>query len=178
MSYDNAGCAPRRAGQQQVICVVRGTNNSLYGIRFNPTTSFNSGFQRLANGPFFGDPSCANIGNGRVTCAVRASDNSVVGFSTNVSGLIPVQNLEGSGWGIRVVILLRLPLLPAGGRNIRNTLEAIRFDPSTGFSSGFQNMGGDFAGDPSCANSAVGPSQTACVAANNGNVPLGIFFNP
>jgi hypothetical protein len=178
--FGNPGCAPRQGGLQQVICVVRGASNALYGIRFNPSTPFSSGFQLLANGPFFGNPSCANsagIGFGRVTCAVRLSDNSVFGFSTDLSGgLIQALKLGGIWVGDPSCAAVTSDRVICAGRNIRNTVEAIRFDPSTGFSSGFQNLGGVYDGDPICANSVV--SQIACVAKNSRNVPLGVFFNP
>src|ERR1700739_3848107 len=67
---DNPSCAPADDGTGDVTCAVKGTDNSLFGIRFNGN-SFTTGFQFLG-GIIVGDPSCASPqdGTGDVTCAV------------------------------------------------------------------------------------------------------------
>ena len=60
----NPTCASPNDGTGQVICGVKGTNNALFGIRFDPRTNFTTGYQSLG-GVVVGDPTCANAGQVR-----------------------------------------------------------------------------------------------------------------
>jgi hypothetical protein len=66
-----------------IACAAKGTNNALFGIRFNPS-SFSTGFQSLG-GIIVGNPSCAspNGGAGPITCAAKGTNNALFGIRFN-----------------------------------------------------------------------------------------------
>ena len=154
---DNPSCVQANEGLRQVICAVKGTNNSLFGIRFAPQTGYTSGFKAVAGGNFVGSPSCVNTGPGVATCAVRDRLNALVAVKFNPkTGTKSVLQTLGSTWagdpscapanqGLNRVICV--------GRATVNSLEAILLDPATGFSSLFLGVPGRFASDPSCVDS-------------------------
>ena len=187
---DNPSCAPALGGLNQTICTVKGSDNTLFGIRFDPQTGYTSGFKNLG-GRYVGSPSCVNTGSGIVTCAVRDVHNALVGIRYSSTGGAVVQNLGGT-WvgdpscapaaqGMNHVI--------CAGRATDNTMEAIRFNPSTGFKAGFQNLGeitspgrGSFATDASCiqpAENIRAGDGVLCVATRtDDNALVGFVANP
>ena len=65
------------------------------------------------------------------------------------------------------------------GRATDNNMEAIRFNPSTGFNSGFRNLGGVYASDASCANRAEGrDTGISCVARATNDSLFGFIVSP
>src|SRR5215467_4841796 len=79
-------CASPNDGSGQVICAATGTNDALYGVRFNPGTGFTTGYQSLG-GVLVSDPSYTNFNDrsGRVFCAARGTDNTLYGIQFNPS---------------------------------------------------------------------------------------------
>ena len=75
-------CASPNDGTGQVICAAKGTDNALYGIRFNPATNFTTGYQGLG-GIIEGDPSCAssNDSAGAAICGQKGTDNALYGIA-------------------------------------------------------------------------------------------------
>ena len=178
---DNPSCVAAKGGFNQVICAVKGTDNSLFGIRFGPQTGYTSGFKSLG-GKFVGSPSCANTGSGTATCAIRDVNNALVAVRFSMTAKSAFQNLGGT-WvgdpscapaneGFNRVICV--------GRATENYIEAIRLNPSTGFSSGFQSVPGRFTSDPGCAHrAAVRHDDGIFCAARDMNNALAVFFvNP
>jgi hypothetical protein len=62
----NPSCA--NAGGE-VTCAVKGPDNSLFGIRFDPGTHFTTGFQSLG-GIVVGNPSCASTSDSNTSPCV------------------------------------------------------------------------------------------------------------
>ena len=185
---DNPSCAPARGGYYQIICAVRGNNNALFGIRFNPLTGFNSGWRNLG-GNFVGRPSCVNSGPGVVTCAIRDAQNALVAirFSPNAGVPSPFQNLGGEFAGDPVCA----PALKGYNRVIclvradDNTLTTIRFEPSTDFNSGYVDLTGSLGTtftEATCTQPATVPALAegvTCLAKVAGNNAMAAFIvNP
>jgi len=72
---DDPSCANADDNTGHVICAVKGTNNALFGIRFDPP-SFSTGFQALG-GLISDNPSCASDGPGQVICAVKGTNSAL-----------------------------------------------------------------------------------------------------
>ena len=186
---DNPSCATADDGTGEVICAAKGTDNSLFGIRFFPTLGV-TGFQSLG-GVIVGDPSCAAAGDrkGQVTCVAKGTDNSLFGirfdpgfssassFSTgfqSLGGVIvgdPSCATDNEGTG-RVICV---------AKGTDNLLFGIELDPATSFSTGFESLdlGGRFVGNPSCASpDLIRTGDVICAAKGTDNSLFGIRFFP
>ncbi|MBV9442114.1 MAG: hypothetical protein JO217_05410, partial [Acidobacteriaceae bacterium] len=154
----NPSCASSNDGKTDMICAVKGTNVTLYGIRIS-SNGASTGYQALGGAPggmVQGSPSCAspNDGTGQVICAVKGGDHALYGirFDPGTGYNSGYQTLggfiegdpscatpeDGSG---QVICATK------GGPS---ALYGIRFNPATGYSTGHVGLGGFIEGQPSC----------------------------
>jgi hypothetical protein len=61
---------------ERVVCAVRGTDNALYSIVFNPFTGSPQGFKKLEGVTIIGNPSCAEWGP-VIECGVVDTRNTL-----------------------------------------------------------------------------------------------------
>jgi hypothetical protein len=158
---------------EDVICGVRGTDNNLHRIRFNPFTGSSTGFQRLTGVTIVSNPSCASTASGRVICGVVGTDNALYGIRLNPPsafqrlGGVVVGNPSCAGTASEDVI--------CGVRGTDNHLHGIRFQPGGG-SPTMQDLGPLIVDDPSCA--GTGSEDVICGVRGTDNNLYGIrFFN-
>jgi hypothetical protein len=158
---------------------VRGLENELYGIIFDPVTMASTGLRRLESAgevrPLAGDPSCItggvftalnpNLPLGEMTCGVRGKDNGFyvarfsgtpLGFRTSsIQRLDPNQVIVGdpSCAGTGVVI--------CAARAADSSLAVIRVGAGGFFRLDGPVPTGRVLGDPSCASTEVRPQFIA-----------------
>jgi hypothetical protein len=168
---DDPSCVPtrqpvadNRLSSETVICGVRGTDNNLHVIGFDPRTMSRTGFFSVGRA-FLGSPSCtdAEFFESEMVCGVRGTDNNLYGVLIFLSDPRPlatrfsfrIRNLGGpiegnpsctSKEGVRPVTC---------GVSMTNVLFGITFDVNFNtrlneFRTRFRNMGAVFVGNPSC----------------------------
>ena len=189
--FDSPCCAPTADGTGDLTCAGKGTNLTLYGIRFNPSTNFSTGFKELG-GQLLGHPSCdySSDLSGDVVCAVKGLDSSLYGIKFDPRVPVSSTGLKSLGAGqLAGNPSCAAPKFPAqkgdlvcAGRGINSGLYAIAFNPTTNFSSGLKYLGGEIIGDPSCtantgAPGTVGSTITCGVRGVNNALYL-IDFDP
>lgn len=79
--FSNPSCASPNDFSGEIICAVRGGDNSLYGIRFDLFATTSADY-RCLGGRFVSNPSCVspNDGSGHIICAAVGTDNALYGI--------------------------------------------------------------------------------------------------
>lgn len=170
----------------QVICAAKGGDGNLYAARFNPLTNFYSGWEGIPNLTLGSDPSCASPGDGtsQVVCGVKGLDDGL--YAVRLDGesyQTPYLSLGGFVFGnpscaandqngqVTCGVI-------GGGVNGSHALYATRFNPATGFSTGYENLGGIvLAGtNPSCVSANDGTGQIICAVVGGTTGSLGPLY--
>ena len=124
-------------------------------------------------------------------CATVGADNALYGFGFAVdrsSGALtlqtPVRNLGGAIAGDPSCVLTEpnqdtdSGFATCAAVDLNNRLVAIRFNPSTGVTSGWQVLGGTVVDNPSCVAAREGLQQVICAVKGTNNSLFGIRFGP
>jgi hypothetical protein len=182
----NPSCA-NSANGVDVICAVRGTDNRLYGIRFDSSQSSIANQLLDKNGVIVDDPSCAPsegaaVYQGGVVCAVKGTDNSLWGIQFDMRGLnTNLHFLGGTIVGDPSCASANnaTPQVICAVKGWDNSLWGVWFDPRTsGFSNKWQYLAGIIDGDPSCASPNDYTSQVICAGKGDQNGLFSIRFSP
>lgn len=190
---NNPSCASPADNSGQVTCAFRLNDGSLYGIRIDPRTGYNSGPQSLG-GRIVNDASCAGPANvnattsylGQVICAVKGTDSALYGIAFN-PGTGYTTGYQYLGGTIEDTPSCAAPNdltgdVICGVKGPDSSLYGIRFNPVTGSKTGYQYLGGIVQDSPSCATSgsfqSSGTASIICgVKAINSGL-YGIQFDP
>ena len=197
----NPSCASSEGSADSIghidfICALTDRNNAVWGTAVdahNNEIFTDEAVVYLLPAQFVGDVSCASSGSEAAICAGVTTAGTLVAvrFSPRTTQSNNCCTKPGPAYPAGVVQDLGGQLVgnpscaPARGgfnevtcaaRDFNNALVGIRFNPSSGYSSGFRNLGGTIVGDPSCANSGAG--VVTCAAKNTNNALVGIRFDP
>jgi hypothetical protein len=190
---------------ENLVCGVRGTDNTLWVIRFNPVANTSSGLRSLGGpggGIIAGDPSCAGNVTTEVTCAVKGTNGHLWGIRfassdpTVTSGFKDLDDPAGprgtlvgqviNTWDCASSKASSTQEVTCAVTTLSNALFGIRFAApragSLGFNSGFQDLGvppnlSPLVGKPSCTTTA--PMQLMnCIVKGENNRVFGVIFDP
>ena len=186
-------CVPGNQGTafEDYNCVARAANNVLFSFRFfgglsSPTSL---GMTTLRN------PSCSQeliikTKPGEtilaIICAVVGVDNALYGFALTPGGGLQTSfvHLGGPIDGDPSCVLTEDSRDRAGAFatcavvDANRSLVAIRFNPFSGASSGWQMLGGTVLDNPSCVPANGGLQQVICAVKGTTNSVFGIRFGP
>lgn len=159
-SFDNA---------DSTTCVVKDSVGALLAIQFNPRTTFRTPYQALGLRSL-GNPRCGRVNNG-ISCAWRGGRNELYAINFYPGTNPPKQQYLG---GIIVgdpscspSVFDPADALVCGVKGLANGLFGIRFNPATGFTTGFQSLGGVLADHPGCSGASF--SHVFCAVKDTGN---------
>jgi hypothetical protein len=164
---------------------VRGTDNALYAISFDPESDFSTGFQPL-EGIVVSNPSCTSdfLSSPRIVCGVVGADNALyaIGFETALPG---IRTASSTGYERLGGIVADDPSCGVAQaqfnamcavKGMDNSLQSIDVDPGVaGGVSDFQFVASRIFGSPSCVGHFRGGGGLFCGARAVDNSLFGVF---